>query len=107
MDALGVDIVFLRAKQQEAGRIVSIGELREFSGALDMLGITKGVFVTTSAFSEDAKNVAQSISGQKRLHLIDGKELLRLMMEYGAGVRKRRIFTVECVDNSYFDEIEK
>ena len=106
MDALGVDIVFLRA-MQEVGRIVDISEVHEFSSALDVLGIARGVLITTSSFAPDAKDVAQSICGQKSLHLVDGEELVRLTIEYGVGVRKQQMYAVEGIDNNYFNEIEE
>ena len=69
--------------------------------------IAKGVFITTSSFAPDAKDAAQSICGRKILYLIDGGELVRLMIEYGAGVRKQQMYAVEGIDNNYFNEIEE
>ena len=61
--------------------------LRNFAGAIDAAGTGKGVFVTTASFTRAARDyVARS---PKRIVLIDGEELARLMARYDIGVRAR------------------
>lgn len=60
-----------------------------------------GVFITTSCFTSDAKDYVRRIS--KRIVLIDGKSLARLMYESGVGVRTRRTLDVKRVDEAYFE----
>ena len=103
-DALGLDVVYLQAKRYSPDNHVGIREIREFSGALDGKGAKKGVFVTTSSFARNATDFVNSISIQKRLRLIDGDELTRLMIEYGVGVRDQRTLTSKRVDTDYFEE---
>lgn len=103
-DALGLDVVYLQAKRYSLDNHVGIREIREFAGALDGKGAKKGVFVTTSSFARNAKTFVDSISIQKRLRLIDGDELTRLMVEYGVGVRDQWTLTSKRVDTDYFEE---
>ena len=59
------------------------------------------MFITTSHFSGEAEDYVKRIS--KRIVLIDGKTLARLMYEYGVGVRTRRTLDVKRVDEAYFE----
>ena len=47
-DALGLDEVYVQAKKYADGNPVGEGDLRNFAGAIDAAGTTKGVFVTTT-----------------------------------------------------------
>ena len=58
---------------------VGEGDLRNFAGVLDAKNTIKGVFVTTSSFTSSAKKYVEK--SPKRIILIDGKELARLMVE--------------------------
>ena len=87
----------------EARRFQTVGEgaLRNFAGAIDAAGTTKGVFVTTSTFTRVAREyVARS---PKRIVLIDGKELARLMVTHDIGVRTRVRHEIKRIDEDYFD----
>ena len=100
-DALGLDEVYVQAKKYADGKTVGEAELRNFAGAIDAAGTAKGVFVTTSRFTDVAKQyVARS---PKRIVLIDGEELARLMVEHGVGVRLRDRYAVKRIDEDYFD----
>ena len=77
-------------------------DLRNFAGAIDAAGTTKGVFVTTAAFTRAARNyVARS---PKRIVLIDGEELARLMVLHNIGVRTRDRYEIKRIDEDYFDQ---
>ena len=99
-DKLGLDEVYLQAKKYGAGKIVGESALRNFAGALDAAGTSKGVFVTTSDFTNTAKDyVARS---PKRIVLIDGKALARLMVTHDIGVRRKVRYEVKRIDEDYF-----
>ena len=67
---------------------------------LDAAGTSKGVFVTTSDFTNTAKDyVARS---PKRIVLIDGKALARLMVTHDIGVRRKVRYEVKRIDEDYF-----
>ena len=70
--------------------------------AIDAEGTTKGVFVTTAGFTRAAKEyVARS---PKRIVLIDGNELARLMVLHDVGVRTRIRYEIKRIDEDYFDQ---
>ena len=101
-DALGLDEVYVQAKKYADSNTVGEGDLRNFAGAIDAAGTTKGVFVTTSSFTSAAKNyVARS---PKRIVLIDGEELARLMVVHSIGVRTRISHEIKRIDEDYFDQ---
>ena len=103
-DVLGLDIIHLQAKRYATGNTIGVEKIREFAGALDERGATKGVFVTTSHFAPTAIQYAQR--SPKRLILIDGEELTRLLVRYGVAVRGYRMLELKKVDTDYFDETE-
>ena len=100
-DALGLDEVYVQAKRYSAGTNVGESDLRNFAGAIDAAGTTKGVFVTTSAFTRAAKDYVNR--SPKRIVLIDGEELGRLMEVHSVGVRTRVRHEVKLIDEDYFD----
>lgn len=75
-------------------------EVQGFIGALHGKGATKGIFITTSKFSSEARVYAEEI--QSRVILIDGRELANLMIEYEVGVTVRETFEIKDVDLEYF-----
>ena len=82
-DALGLDLVYLQAKKYAEDQTVGVAHLRDFAGAMDAKGATKGVFVTTAKFTRDTKDYVKE--SPKRITLIDGEELARLMAEHNIG----------------------
>ena len=100
-DALGLDEVYVQAKKYAEGKPVGEGDLRNFAGAIDAAGTTKGVFVTTAEFTRAAKDyVARS---PKRIVLIDGEKLAQLMVRHGIGVRTHVRHEIKRIDEDYFD----
>jgi len=99
-DKLGLDAIYLQAKrwQNPVGR----PEIHRFVGALQGQRATKGIFITTSRFSDDAKQYASSIG--TKVVLIDGEELARLMIDSDVGVSTEATYEIKRVDNDYFAE---
>lgn len=71
-------------------------------GALEGQRASKGVFITTSRFTEEAREYARSLL--RRVVLIDGDELGDLMVRYGAGVQVYRTVELTRVDEDFFEE---
>ena len=101
-DALGLDEVYLQAKKYAEGNTVGAGALRNFAGAIDAAGTNKGVFVTTTSFTAAAREYVKL--SPKRIILIDGAELARLMVAHGVGVRTRIRHEVKRIDEDYFEQ---
>jgi restriction system protein len=99
-DALGLDVVYVQAKRYAADNCVGRSEVQSFAGSLDGFGATKGIFFTTSSFSRGAREFVERIS--KRIILVDGAELARLMVDHGVAVRARQTFEIKTIDEDYF-----
>lgn len=102
-DALGLDAVYIQAKRYAPGSNVGRPAIQQFVGSLTGEGATKGVFVTTSDFSAEARAYLGKV--QHRIVLINGSELARLMIRHGVGVRPRKPFIINDVDEGYFAEV--
>lgn len=101
-DVLGLDRVYVQAKRNAPSNSVGRPEIQAFTGSLVGLGATKGVFVTTSAFSQQAIEYASRIP--HRVVLIDGKRLADLMIEHRVGVRTNRVLEFGRLDEDFFSE---
>jgi restriction system protein len=100
-DALGLDRVYIQAKRYKAGNNISRETIQAFVGALHGFGATRGVFITTSAFTAAAAAYTNSV--QSRVVLIDGERLIALMIKYRVGVQVRNTYTAVEVDADFFD----
>jgi restriction system protein len=100
-DKLGLDAVYLQAKKYQAKTGVGRPALQAFAGSLEGQRASKGVFLTTSFFTGEAEDYVRRIS--RRIVLIDGRTLTRLMYDYGIGVRSGRSLAVRRVDEAYFE----
>ena len=101
-DPLGVDQIYLQAKRYAAGNNIGAGDVRNFFGALSIHKATKGIFVTTSAFSTSAIQTAENLGS--RIVLIDGAKLAKLMIRYNIGCRDKDVLHIKELDEAFFDE---
>lgn len=101
-DRLGLDRIYVQAKRYAPGNAVGRPDVNGFVGSLVGLGATKGVFVTTSAFSQSARDFVKHLA--QRVILIDGQELADLMIEHGVGVRSYRTVEFKRLDEDFFGE---
>jgi restriction system protein len=99
-DRLGLDVIHVQAKRW-AGT-VGRPELQKFAGSLDGVRAKKGIFITTSSFSPDARSFVASI--EKRIVLIDGEELSALMFEHNVGVTPVTTYEMKRIDYDFFAE---
>ena len=98
-DLLSFKVLF-QCKRYSAGNWVSASAIRDFRGAMQGRA-DKGLFITTSHFSNDAKNEAIR-DGVQSIQLIDGRELCVLLKKFSLGVE-----TVEIglPISEFFDEL--
>lgn len=99
-DPLGLDIIYLQAKRYEG--TVGRPEIQKFAGALQGQRAKKGIFITTSSYSKEAKEFAAKID--TKIILIDGPMLAKLMFDHGIGVSVNSVYEVKKIDTDYFDE---
>lgn len=103
-DRLGFNKIYVQAKHYGPNNPVNDAVVRNFLGSMTLKGVSKGVLITTSHFTEKARLLSQS-NPNFRLILIDGKELVRLMIENNIGVTVSRTYQVKRLDIDFFDEI--
>ena len=97
-DRLGLDVIYIQAKKWEG--MVSRPEIQKFAGALQGQRAKKGIFITTSSFSNEARDFAPRIDS--KIVLIDGKELAQLMTDNDVGVSKVSSYEIKKIDFDYF-----
>ena len=100
-DALGLDRVYIQAKRYATGSNIGPGAIRDFFGSLDRHKAAKGLFVTTSTFSSSARETAEFLS--KRIVLLDGEQLTRLMIRHNVGCRVEDTLHIKKVDEELFE----
>lgn len=98
-DRLGLDVIFIQAKRWEGS--VGRPEIQKFAGALQGQRARKGVFITTSSFTNEAREYASLI--ESKIILIDGEHLSRLMAEHNVGVSTVGQYEIKKLDSDYFD----
>ncbi|MBU0516598.1 MAG: restriction endonuclease, partial [Proteobacteria bacterium] len=99
-DRLGLDRIYIQAKRWEG--VVGRPEIQKFVGALHGRRARKGVFITTSSFSQEAIDYAAGIDS--KIILIDGDRLAQLMIDFNVGVTTNAVYEVKKVDSDYLVE---
>jgi len=100
-DRLGLDAIYIQAKRWQDS---SVGrpEIQKFVGALQGQRANKGVFITTSSFTADAKDYVAHLN--TKVVLIDGKTLANMMIDFDVGVSVATTYALKRIDSDYFDE---
>jgi predicted helicase len=98
-DKVGLDLIYVQAKRWDN----SVGRptVQAFAGSLEGVRARKGVLITTSTFTADALDYVQRI--ERKIVLIDGKQLADLMIEHDIGVAQTQTFILKRLDSGYFD----
>jgi restriction system protein len=99
-DKLGLDTIYIQAKRWDGS--VGRPEIHKFVGALHGKRAKKGVFITTGAFTADAREYVSHID--PRVVLIDGRGLVEFMLDLNLGVATRATYELKRVDSDYFAE---
>jgi restriction system protein len=98
-DKLGLDAVYIQAKRWDhtVGRPV----VQAFMGSLAGQKARKGVLITTSQFSQEARDYINRID--TKIVLIDGEQLAQYMIDHGIGVNEVVSYIIKKVDADYFE----
>ena len=96
-DRLGLDIVYVQAKRWEAS--VGRPEVQKFAGALQGQRAKKGILITTSCFTGEARDYVSKIDN--KIALIDGEKLAELMIDHNLGVSLMASYEVKRIDADY------
>ena len=98
MDRLGLDMIFVQAKRSAV--TINSKTMREFVGALDPQKSKKGVFITTSDFSQEALAVVDNT--RNPIVAINGRRLAELMYDHNVGCEVDFGVEIKRVDEDYF-----
>ncbi len=98
-DKLGLDVIYVQAKRW--ANSVGRPQIQAFAGSLEGAKARKGVFITTSTFTQDARTYVKHI--EKRIVLIDGRELADLMIDHNVGVSISQTYELKRLDSDYFE----
>lgn len=104
-DKLGLSKIYIQAKRYAIGNNVGSHDTQAFVGAMQKA--QKGVFITTSDFTKEAKKYVREIqngSNATPLRLINGHELAKLMIQYEVGLKPVHSYTVYRIEEEYFDD---
>jgi len=99
-DRLGFDRIYFRANRIKDNSPITTPMISDFVGSLDLNGINKGVFITTSYFQMKFEQILQNIN--KIIILIDGNKLGELMVEYNIGVKTENVYEIKKIDTDFF-----
>ena len=99
-DILGLDVIYIQAKKWEG--IISRPEIQKFAGALQGKKAKKGIFITTSDFSDSAKEFVNNI--ENKIVLVNGNKLTDYMIDHDIGVANAISYTIKRIDLDYFEE---
>jgi restriction system protein len=100
-DALGLDRIYVQAKRYADGNTVGREAIQAFVGALHGVGASRGVFITTSAFTSGARDYVKAVPS--RVILIDGPRLVGLMIKNRVGVQVRQSYDIVELDEDFFE----
>ncbi|MBK9386071.1 MAG: restriction endonuclease [Planctomycetes bacterium] len=98
-DAFGLEVIYLQAKKWDGP--VGRPEIQKFAGALQGQRARKGVFLTTSSFTKEAREYVRLIDS--KIVLIDGETLARLMVDHDVGVVPGETFVLKKLDRDFFE----
>ena len=100
-DKLGLDRILFQTKRYNEDNSVTAREVRDFVGTLELNGVDKGIFITTSKFPKNTDEILKRTP--KNIILINGTKLAKLMIEYDVGVSTQKIFKIKQIDTDFFD----
>ena len=103
-DKLGFNQIYIQAKKWDCKGRVSRSEIQKFAGALFGQGATEGLNITTTNFSNQAKEFAVKQLSTKSV-LINGEHLARLMIENNLGVTVTNTYVIRRLDSDFFSEL--
>ena len=101
-DKLGLDSIYIQAKRWDKDQSIGRPEVQKFVGALSGQGATKGIFITTAQFSEQARQFRPQ--NNIKVALIDGNLLCQHMINYNIGVSVQNVYEIKRIDSDFFSE---
>ena len=97
-DRPGYNPIYIQVRKLEPGSIITSWSMQAFGDAVERRA-GRGLLVTNAAFSKPAQDYAK----QKRIILMDGKILARLMIVHNFCVNVKEVVEVKSIDPSVFN----
>lgn len=97
-DELQIDKIYMQAKKWDIQ--VTSKDIRNFIGALSLKGTKKGVFITTSSFSDEAKAEA-SLNPAHKIILVDSDSLMQLAISHNVAIQTKRTIEIKSIDENF------
>lgn len=98
-DPLGLRTVYVQVKRYAENNVIGRPVIDEFFGALRRKHTDRGVFITTSSFSQGAKEAAKQLN----IALVDGEMLTNLMIQYKVGIEVHQSYELYNIDDDFFE----
>jgi restriction system protein len=105
-DILGFGRIHIQAKRNARDNGVGRDMIQKFVGALAVAKSNKGVFITTSYFTDGAMQYVKSLNSQSNIILIDGEQLAEYMYQYDLGMQTEQIITIKKLDSDFWDKMQ-
>lgn len=101
-DKLGFNLIYIQAKRWDTEKAIGRPEIQKFVGALAGQGASKGLFITTAKFSQQARDYVKKKHTTKVV-LVDGLTLAKLMIDYDLGVSTVSVYPIKKLDTDFFE----
>ncbi len=105
-DVLGLGKIYLQAKRYARDNKVGREEVQKFVGALSIAQSNKGVFITTSDYSNGAHDFVNSLAGNSNVVLINGSQLAEYIYDFGLGMQTEQVLKIKKLDADFWDEMQ-
>lgn len=93
--------IYIQAKRYKETKMITPNDLKHFVGSLASEHAANGVFITSSDFHRDVKKYIELLNNQPSIKLINGNQLVEMMIFNDIGVKSTR-HEVRKVDDEYF-----
>lgn len=102
-DVLGFGRIHLQAKRYARDKKIGRVDIQSFVGAMAAAKADKGIFITTSSFTQEAHQYVRNLSNAMRLLLMDGDELANYIYDYGLGMSIDRVIEIKKLDSDFWE----
>ncbi len=105
-DILGLGRIYIQAKKYSRTNGIGSEDVRNFAGSLLVTQSRKGIFITTSYYTQPALDYVKGLNGMPTIVLISGEELAGHIYEYGLGMQSEQVITIKKLDSDFWDAME-
>ena len=105
-DVLGFGKIHIQAKRYSSSNTVGREEVQKFVGALAVAQSSKGVFITTSTYSNGAIKYVKNLNGNTTIVLIDGLKLAEYIYDFNLGMQTEQTIELKKLDGDFWDAIQ-